>query len=185
MNNWIVRGLLLGLLLCSVAIKATSGSDAGESVTINQAVLHLMASRGFSFRETIDTDGELLKGMVFDTPTCGRPLQIAPTYHNYQAKTLFDHIGAAGDARIFAYLGLVSREKDSLGMFLEHVKQHALKLVGLTAYQIDGVMVMITEPAGCDIATRIDWTMLWKKDFRSRVASDRAALRQQNEPVTP
>ena len=104
MNSWLVRGLLLALLLCSAAIKATSQNDVGENVHIDEAVMNFMTSRGFSFKRTIDIDGELLNPMVFDTPSCGRPIQVVPTSRNFQAKTLFDHIGAAGDARGPLYL---------------------------------------------------------------------------------
>ena len=185
MNNWIVRGLLLGLLLSSITIRATLGNDAGMTVPVNEVVLHLMASRGFSYRGTTNIENDALVSMVFDTPYCSRPLQVVPTARTLQAYTFFDQIGAPGDARSFAYLGQVSRQADSRGMFFEHVKQRALELVGMMSYQPDGIMVMISEPEGCDIASRIDWTMLWKKDFRSRVASDRKASNQQNEPVTP
>jgi hypothetical protein len=109
MNNWLVRGLLLALLLCSIAIKATSQNDGGEIAHLDDAVMNFMASQGFSFKGTIDADGELLKPMVFDTPSCGHPLQVAPTSRNFQAKALFDHVGAAGDARFFAYLGLITQ----------------------------------------------------------------------------
>jgi hypothetical protein len=184
MNNWIVRGLLLGLLLSSITIRATLGNDAGVSVPIEESVLHFMASRGFSYRGTNSIiDGEALDVMVFDTPSCGRPLQVAMS-SAFRTNAFFDHIGAPDDARIFAYLDRVSRQADSRGMFFGHAKQRALELVGMMSYEPDGMMVMISEPEGCDIASRIDWTMLWKKDFRSRVASDRAASRQQNEPVT-
>jgi hypothetical protein len=185
MNNWIARGLLLGLLLSSAIIKGTSGNDPGASVPIKEAVLHLMGSRGFSYRGTTSIENDALNSMVFDTPYCNRPLQVVPTFINFQAYTFFDQIGAPGDARSFAYLDQVSRQVDSRGMFFEHVKQRALKLVGMMSYQPDGTMVMISEPEGCDITSRIDWTMLWKKDFRSRVASDRTVSSQQKEPVTP
>jgi hypothetical protein len=182
MNNWIVRGLLLGLLLSSITIRATSGNDAGASVSISEAILHLMASRGFSYRGTTNIESGALVSMVFDTPHCSRPLQVVPTLRNFQANAFFDQIGAPGDARSFAYLDQVSRQADSRGMFFDYVKQRALELVGMTSYQPDSAMVMISEPEGCDIASGIDWTMLWKKDFRSRVASDRKAS---NQTVTP
>jgi hypothetical protein len=178
MNNWLVRGLLLALLLCSAAIKATSQNDGGENVRLDEAVMNLMANRGFSFKGTIDTDGELLKPMVFDTPSCGRPIQVASTSRNFQAKTLFDHVGAAGDARFFAYLGLITQREESRGMFIEHLKQRALELLGLSSYELDSMMVVISEPAGCDIASRIDWSTLWKKDFRSHIAKDKLASRE-------
>ncbi len=185
MNNWLVRGLLLALLLCSTAIKATSQNDVGRNVHIDEAVMKFMASRGFSFKRTIDVDGELLGPMVFDTPSCGRPLQVAPTSRNFQARTLFDHVGAVGDARFFAYLGLITQREDSRGMFIEHLKQRALELLGLSSYELDSMMVVINEPAGCDIASRIDWSTLWKKDFRSRLAKDKPAASQEGATTTP
>ncbi len=151
---------------------------------LDEAVMNLMANRGFSFKGTIDTDGELLKPMVFETPSCGRPLQVAPTSRNFQAKTLFDHIGAAGDARFFAYLGRITQRDDSRGMFIEHLKQRALELLGLSSYELDSMMVVISEPAGCDIALRIDWSTLWKKDFRSRLAKDKPAPSQEDPTAT-
>ncbi len=184
MNNWLVRGLLLALLLCSAAIKATSQNDGGENVHIDEAVMNFMSSRGFSFKRTIDIDGELLNPMVFDTPSCGRPIQVAPTSRNFQAKTLFDHVGAAGDARFFAYLGRITQRDDSRGMFIEHLKQRALELLGLSSYELDSMMVVISEPAGCDIALRIDWSTLWKKDFRSRLAKDKPAPSQEDPTAT-
>jgi hypothetical protein len=123
--------------------------------------------------------------MAFDSPRCGRPLQVAPTARTFEAYTLFDQIGAPGDARSFAYLDRVTRQADSRGMFFEHVKQRALELAGMMSFQPDGLMVMISEPEGCDIASSIDWTMLWRKDFRSRVASGRTASSRQNEPPAP
>ncbi|HEY8136681.1 MAG TPA: hypothetical protein VIF61_02495 [Methylocystis sp.] len=178
MNNWLVRGLLLALLLCSAATKATSQNDVGGNVHIEEAVRNFMISRGFSFKRTIDVDGELLTPMVFDAPSCGRPLQVAPTSRNFQARTLFDHVGAAGDARFFAYLGLITQREESRGMFIEHLKQRALELLGLSSYELDSMMVVISEPAGCDIASRIDWSTLWKKDFRSHIAKDKLASRE-------
>jgi hypothetical protein len=185
MNNWLVRGLLVALLLCSAAIKATSQNDGGKNVRIEEAVMNFMASRGFSFNRTIDVDGELLNAMVFDTPSCGRPLQVAATSRNFQARTLFDHVGAADDARFFAYLGLITQRDDSRGMFIEHLKQRALELLGLSSYELDSMMVVISEPAGCDIASRIDWSTLWKKDFRSHVAKDKPAASREAATATP
>ena len=185
MSNWLVRGLLLALLLCSAAIKATSQNDVGENTHIDEAVMNFMASRGFSFKRTIDIDGELLNPMVFDTPSCGRPIQVAPTSRNFQAKTLFDHIGAAGDARFFAYLGLITQREDSQSMFIEHLKQRALELLGLSSYELDSMMVVISEPAGCDIASRIEWSTLWKKDFRSHIAKDKLAASREAATATP
>jgi hypothetical protein len=184
MNNWLARGLLLALLLYSAAIKATSQNDGGEIAHLDEAVMNFMAGRGFSFKGTSDADGELLKPMVFDTPSCGRPLQVSPTVRNFQAKAFFDHVGAAGDARFFAYLGLITQGEDGRGVFIEHVKQRALELLGLSSYDIDGKMVVISEPAGCDIASRIDWSTLWKKDFRSRLAKDKPAASQEDATAT-
>jgi hypothetical protein len=184
-NNWIVRGLLLGLLLSSITVRATMGNDAGASATIDEAILRLMASQGLSYRGTNNIANGALVSMVFDAPHCSRPLQIVPTARTMEAYTFFDQIGAPGDARSFAYLDRVWRQADSRGMFFEQVKQRALELIGKMSYQPDGLMAMISEPEGCDIASRIDWTMLWKRDFRSRVASDRTAPSRQNEPVTP
>jgi hypothetical protein len=185
MNNWLARALLLALLLGSVAIKAVWENDGGETVHLDEAVMHFMASRGFSFKGTSDADGELLAPMVFDTPSCGRPLQVAPTFRNFQAKALFDHVGAAGDARFFAYLGLITQREDGRGMFIEHLKQRALELLGLSPYDLDSMMVVISEPAGCDIASRIDWSTLWKKDFRSRLAKDKPAASQEAATARP
>ena len=185
MNNWLVRGLLLALLLCSIAIKATSQNDGGEIAHLDDAVMNFMASQGFSFKGTSDADGELLKPMVFDTPSCGHPLQVAPTSRNFQAKTLFDHVGAAGDARYFAYLGLITQREDSRAMFIEHLKQRALELLGLSSYELDSMMVVISEPAGCDIASRIDWSTLWKKDFRSHIVNDKLAAGREAATATP
>ena len=140
--------------------------------------MDFMVARGFSFKRTIDVDGELLNLMVFDAPSCARPIQVAPTSRNFQAKALFDHIGAADDARFFAYLGLITLREDSRSMFIEHLKQRALELAGLSSYELDSMMVVISEPAGCDIASRIDWSTLWKKDFRSHIARDKAASRE-------
>jgi hypothetical protein len=176
---------LLALLLCSAAIKATSQNDVGENVHIDEAVMNFMTSRGFSFKRTINVDGELLNPMVFDAPTCDRPLQVSPTSRNFQAKTLFDHIGAAGDARFFAYLGLITQREESRGMFIEHLKERALELLGLSLYELDSMMVVISEPAGCDIASRIDWSMLWKKDFRSHIAKDKLAASREDATATP
>jgi|GEM_PF-1971845 hypothetical protein len=185
MNSWIVRGLLLALLLGSVSIKLVLENDGGENVGLDAAVMHFMANRGFSFVEAIDADGELLKPMVFATPSCGRPLQVALTSRNFQAKALFDHLGAAGDAQFFAYLGLITRAEDSRGMFIEHLKQRALELMGLSSYELDSMMIVISEPAGCDIASRIDWSTLWKKDFRSRLAKDKPAASQEAATARP
>jgi hypothetical protein len=155
-------------------------------VHIDEAVMNFMASRGFSFKRTTDVDGELLNSMVFDSPSCGRPLQVAPTSRNFQAKTLFDHVGAAGDARFFAYLGLITQRDDSRGMFIEHLEQRALELLGLSSYELDSMMLVISEPAGCDIAWRIDWSTLWKKDFRSHLAkNDKSAPSQRDTTTTP
>jgi hypothetical protein len=185
MNNWIIRGLLLALLLGSVAIKVVLENDGGENVRLDDAVMKFMAGRGFSYTGTIDADGELLKPMVFGTPYCGRPLQVAPTSRTFQAKALFDHIGSAGDARFFAYLGLITRAEDSRGMFIEHLEQRALELFGLSSYELDSMMVVISEPAGCDIASRIDWSTLWKKDFRSRLAKDEPAASREAPTARP
>jgi hypothetical protein len=185
MSNWLVRGLLLALLLCSAAIKATSQNDVGGNVHIDEAVMNFMANRGFSFKRTIDIDGELLDPMAFETPSCGRPLQVAPTSRNFQAKPLFDHVGAAGDARFFAYLGLITQRDDSRGMFIEHLKQRALELLGLSSYELDSMMVVISEPAGCDIASRIDWSTVWRKDFRSHIAKDKPAPSPEDATATP
>ena len=159
--------------------------DVGEDVHIDDALMNFMASRGFSFKGTIDSDGELLKPMVFDTPSCGRPLQVAPTFRNFQAKALFDHVGAVGDARYFAYLGLITQREDSRGMFIEHLEQRALELLGLSSYELDSMMVVISEPAGCDIASRMDWSTLWKKDFRSHIAKDKLAAIREDATATP
>jgi hypothetical protein len=166
---------MLGLLLSSIAVRTTVGNAAGASVPIGEAILGLMAARGFSYAGSSVVDGDALVSMAFATPSCDRPLQIAPTLRNFQAKALFGQVGASSDARSFAYLGRVSRRQESRGMFFEHLKQRALELVGMTPYELDSMMVMISEPEGCDIASRIDWSSLWKKDFRSRLASDKTA----------
>jgi hypothetical protein len=185
MNNWIVRGLLLALLLGSVAIKVVWENDGGQDVRLEEAIMKFMASRGFSFKGTIDADGELLKPMVFGAPSCGRPLQVAPTSRTFQARALFDHLGSAGDARFFAYLGLITQREDGRGMFIEHLKQRALELLGLSSYELDSTMVVISEPAGCGINSRLDWSTLWKKDFRSRLAKDKPTASQEVATATP
>ena len=185
MNNWLVRGLLLALLLCSAAVKATSQNDGAENVRIDEAVMRFMTSRGFSLKRTLDVGGELLGLMAFDTPSCGRPLLVAPTSRNFQARILFDHVGAAGDPQFFAYLGLITQREDGRGMFIEHLKQRALELLGLSSYELDSMMVVISEPAGCDIASRIDWSTLWKKDFRSHIAKNKLAASRENATATP
>jgi hypothetical protein len=44
---------------------------------------------------------------------------------------------------------------------------------------------VISEPKGCDIASRIDWSTLWKKDFRSRIAKDKPAARREAATAAP
>ena len=185
MNNWLVRGLLLALLLCSAAVKATSQNDGAESVHIDEAVMRFMTSRGFSFNQTLDINGELFSSMAFDTPSCGRPILVAPTSRNFQARILFDHVGAAGDIQFFAYLGLITQREDGRDMFIEHLEQRALELLGLSSYELDSMMVAISEPAGCDIASGIDWSTLWKKDFRAHIAKDKLAASREDATATP
>lgn len=180
MNKWIIRSLLAGLLVASVIIRATSGNYDGAGVNIHEAILHLMTGRGFSYIGTTSIEDDALNSMVFDTPYCRRPLQIVPTDRTFEAYPFFDQIGAPGDTRIFTYLGVVSRRADRREMFFEHFKQRALELVGMTPYQLDSKMVMISEPEGCDIASRIDWEKLWKRSYRSRVKLERADRSQQN-----
>jgi hypothetical protein len=180
MNRWIIRCLLLGLFFASVTIRATSGNQDGAGVDINEAILHLMASRGFSYTGTTTIEDGALNSMAFDTPFCRRPLQIVPTDRTFEANALFDKIGASGDARIFAYLGVISRRADRRDMLFEHFKQRVLELIGMTPYQLDSKMVMISEPEGCDIASGIDWKLLWQRDYRSRAALDRTERGRQN-----
>ncbi len=70
-------------------------------------------------------------------------------------------------------------------MFIEHLKQRALELLGLSSYELDSMMVVISEPAGCDIASRIDWSTLWKKDFRSHIVNDKLAAGREAATATP
>jgi hypothetical protein len=183
MNKWIIRSLLLVSLLASVTIRATLGNYARSSVNINDAVLHLMAIHGFSYDGTTRIEGGALNAMLFHSPSCGRPIQIVPTSSYFEGRSLFDHIGASGDGQKFAYLSQVWRREDRLGIFFEHVKHRTLELIGITPYQPDHTMVMISEPKGCDIASRIDWSILWEMDYRSRMARQQAPTTQQSQPA--
>ena len=132
--------------------------------------MNFMASRGFSFKRTIDIDGELLNPMAFDTPSCGRPIYLLPLPAISKRKRFSIMLARAGDARFFAYLGLITQRGHSRSMFIEHLKQRALELLGLSSYELDSMMVVISEPAGCDIASRIDWSTLWKKRISARIS---------------
>lgn len=182
MNKLIPRGILLGLLLSSASIRATTGNNLRASVPIREAILQLLANHGYSYRGSMNIEEDALTSMIFDTPSCGRPLQVAATVRTFQAKPFFDQIGAAGDVRIFAYLGQVSRRADSRSLFFEHLKQRLLEVVNMTSYEPDSMMVMISEPKGCDIASKVDWTMLWKKEFRERLARNKMEYIDAHKP---
>ena len=178
MNRWVVRGLLLVLLLASVELGEFLRPRAERGVDIETAVRHLLTRYGMSYRETRGLPGEALKSMVFDEPSCDEPLLVVPSPRTFDARALFDRVGAPGDVHFFAYLSQLSEQGDRLWFFLEHLKHSVLGLFAMTPYWPDGMMLMITEPRGCKSLPRAAWSVVWKTDYRLSVARDRDPSRQ-------
>ena len=172
MNKWIIRGLLLALLLASVNLGEFVRTRAGRGADIDSAVKHLLTHSGMSYRETRGLPGEALKSMVFDGPSCHEPLLVVASPRRFDGSALFDRVGAPGDVHFFAYLSRVSEEGARLSFFVEHLKHSALALLGMTSYQPDGMMLLITGPRGCSNVPRTEWSLVWKTDYRLSIVRD-------------
>jgi hypothetical protein len=170
MNRWVIRALLFVLLLASVDPSGILRSRAERGANIETTVRSLLARNGMTYRET-RTDG-VLKSMLFDWPSCGEPLQVVPSPRTFDSNTLLNAVGAPGDVHYFAYLSRASEHETRFSFFIEHLKHSALGLIAMTPYQADGMMLMISEPSGCNTMPRVDWSLVWKTDYRLRVARD-------------
>jgi hypothetical protein len=179
-SKWIVRAGFAALLLSSVTIKLLLGSEARPKASLEDALLNLLASRGFAYTGSTSIEHGALISMGFTAPGCDRPLHIVNTYRTFQAMALFNAVGQVGDDRIFVYLDAVLHKADRQAMFVEHAKKRALQVLGLTSYVADSHMLMISEPEGCNVVSQIGWASLWKREFRSRLASEQATLVRQN-----
>ena len=136
-----------------------------------------------SYRETRGLPGDALKSMVFDGPSCHEPLLVVASPRRFDGSALFDRVGAPGDVHFFAYLSRVSEEGARLSFFVEHLKHSALALLGMTSYQPDGMMLLITGPRGCLNVPRTEWSLVWKTDYRLSVVRDLDLPANNNTPV--
>jgi hypothetical protein len=178
MSRWVVRSLLLVLLLTSVAFRETFRSDAEVGVDIEEAVRQMLTHHGMSYRQTKNISDGLLEAMIFDVPSCGEPIQVIPTFRMLGTSALFDRVGRSGDARFFAFLSLFSEQYDRFRFTMEHVKYHFLDLFGVTPYQLDAKMLIIIAPRNCADVAILDWSLVWKTDYRRSIARERNASRQ-------
>jgi hypothetical protein len=170
MRSWAIRGLLLALLVASVGLGAKLSSRAERGADLQTAVRALLTENGLTYRETKNVARDSLISMLFAVPSCAEPLQVVPTPRTFDATAFFDRIGAPGDIRFFAYLDRISAREDRFSFFLEHLKHSALGLFALTPYQADGMMLMVSEPRNCAKLPRIDWSVVWRRDYRTAVA---------------
>jgi hypothetical protein len=168
MPRWIIRGLLLVLLVVSVDPAGILRARARHGADIESAVLYLLAREGMIYRETRD-DG-VLKSMLFALPSCAKPLVVVPSPRTFDSNTLLKRVGAPDDVHRFVYLTRVSEQEARYSFFLEHLKHSALGLIAMTPYQADGMMLLINEPQGCKASPAIDWSLVWRSDYRIEVA---------------
>jgi hypothetical protein len=166
------------LLVASVATRESTGAAPEGGADIKTTTIHLLTHQGMQYRETRSFFDGSLESMLFDLPSCDEPLQVIPTPRTFEAMPLFDQVGAPGDKRRFAYLSQMSEEGGRLWAFLEHVKHRSLELIAMTHYRPDGLMLMISEPRGCKSAPNIDWSLIWKTEYRLSIARNPNPPRQ-------
>ena len=168
MPRWFIRALLLVLLVVSVDPTGMLRARARHGADIERTVQYLLWSRGVDYLETKD-DG-VLKSMLFASPSCAEPLLVVPSPRTFDSNTLLKVMGAPGDVHRFAYLTRVSEREARYSFFVEHLKHSALGLIAMTPYQADGMMLLIDEPQGCKALSTIDWSLVWRSDYRIEVA---------------
>lgn len=170
MRSWFIRGLLLTLLLASVDPVGLLRARAERGADIETTVRHLLARDGMTYRET--KSNGVLKSMTFWLSACLEPLQVYPSPRTFDLIAVLNAVGAPGDIHRFAYLSRVSQNATRFSLFLEHMKHSALGLIAMTPYQPDGMMLMIDEPHGCKSIPHIDWSQVWRTDYRLQVERD-------------
>ncbi|RAK50874.1 hypothetical protein [Phenylobacterium deserti] len=93
---------------------------------------------------------------------CPRPLIIAVVPPSFTPRAALLNLAAPGDRTLYAYTDWVGAEPDRIAVFARRVWRPLLTSVGLSRYGRLREMLVIAEPAGCDLASTARWERYWR-----------------------
>jgi hypothetical protein len=165
MRAWPLHVVFAAILVGSLAAKDRTTDLIVESGNLEAAVIGVARIHGLAFREYTTIDGTDIRALVFEAPTCARPVAVV------LLSTTFDQERAARSAREpgyvlrYVYIDHSWDKADRLAVVAQRVRYAALAVFGLTRYVPSWHLLLVYAPADCKTAIDINWRLAWSRNY--------------------
>ena len=166
MNSHVLRAMLAGLLIATVAAKIWGPRNIAE-IDTRAAVVALVTGQGWSaYDDAATSPNHLGKAINFRAPECEAQGQVFPIDLGLQLAPMLNDIIRPGYTRRFVYIGRTWLSEDRFGMRLEWLKYRVLSIFGLGRYVANETALVIAEPHDCRVADKVVWSAVWERRTR-------------------
>jgi hypothetical protein len=93
---------------------------------------------------------------------CPRPVVVAVVPPSFTPRAALLHLAAPGDRTFYAYTDWSGTEPDRPAVFARRVWQPLLASMRLNGYSRLREMLVVAEPAGCNVAASARWGNYWR-----------------------
>ena len=164
MSLVLLRVVLAGLFIATVAGKVRIPADPSPDINITVVVVKALNKQGLSARaDTANGRSVLPDAVQLRPPGCDEMVEVLPININLQEAPVFDAVVRPDYVRQFAYLDRIWLSQDRLGMRLTWLKHKALSFFRLGRFETSTTGLLITSPPGCTISQTIDWSLVWDR----------------------
>lgn len=95
---------------------------------------------------------------------CPRPLMVAVVPPSFTPRAALLNLAGPGDRTFYAYTDWFGSQPDRTAVFTRRVWRPLLTPVGLSRYSRLREMLVVAEPAGCNISSSARWANYWRSN---------------------
>jgi len=175
MKTFVLRGLLLVVLVASVAVRFEtnrSRSATASDFDASEAAAAVIRAHGYALRENPVKPPRLLSRVVyFQRPECDQASLVLPYFINEEVVQLLSRVTEPGFENRFFYIDRDWGEQARAAMVLHWIKHAVLNVFGASQYLPVKMAIVLADPPNCHPKRPINWRPIWEKDAHAHAAN--------------
>jgi len=164
MRVWAMHAVFAAILIGSLAAQERATEVLAVSDSLEPAVLRVARSHGLDFREYRTNSGTVLRALVFEAPSCSRPVIVNLRLGTFEEESV-QSAPDQGYVRSYYYIARSWDAPAPHAVWAQRVKYGALAMFGLTEYVPSRYLLLVDAPPQCQAAETIDWRPVWNRVY--------------------
>jgi hypothetical protein len=174
MRVWAVHTVFAAILIGSLATQERAAEVLVVSDSLEPGVLRVARSHGLDFREYRTKSGTVLRALVFEAPSCSRPVIVNVRLGTFEEESV-QSAPDQGYVRRYYYIERSWDAPAPHAVWAERMKYAALAMFGLTVYVPSRYLLLVDAPPRCQAAETVDWRPVWNRVYLAAAQADTEA----------